>query len=59
MKQNMIWPCCKTELPAPLEGVAKATCPCGQSYIPEVIVQYNRMLAVINGWEAMIAEREK
>jgi len=39
MEHSMIFPCCKKELPAPLDGVELATCPCGQSYKPSVIIE--------------------
>ena len=53
-KCEMIFPCCKKELPAPLEGVALATCACGQSFLPSVITEYNEMLDVLIGWRDVV-----
>lgn len=40
-----IIPCCKNELPAPIEGVASITCgDCGAVYTPEEIEEYNEMI---------------
>ena len=50
----MVYPCCKKELPAPLDGVASVTCPCGQTYLPKVILDYNEMIAILKGWRAVV-----
>jgi hypothetical protein len=51
MKENWTFPCCKDAvLPAPLDGVAAATCPCGLSYDPKVIIAYNEMVDIITDW---------
>jgi len=42
--ETMVWPCCKTPLPAPLDGVGKAICGCGQEWSPERIIEYNEMI---------------
>lgn len=49
------FPCCKDKLlPAPLDGVAMATCPCGLSYDPRVITAYNEMVDIITDWRDVI-----
>jgi len=49
-ENKMIYPCCKKELPAPLNGTAAVTCPCGQKYLPDVIIDYNEMVEILKGW---------
>ena len=50
----MRYPCCNKELPAPLDGVALVTCPCGQTYLPQVIVDYNEMVEILKGWRDVV-----
>ena len=50
---NMVFPCCKKPLPAPLDGVAKVQCPCGNQYIPSVIEAFNQMVDIIKGWRGV------
>lgn len=50
----MIYPCCKKDLSAPLDGPALVTCPCGQAYLPEVISTYNEMIDIIIGWRDVL-----
>lgn len=39
--KKMIFPCCKKNIPAPLDGVALVTCSCGKIYLPATIIEYN------------------
>lgn len=50
----MIFPCCKTELSASLEGVSFVTCKCGQSFTPNVIIEYNEMMTIITDWRDVV-----
>ena len=50
----MIFPCCKVELPASLDGVEVATCACGQLFLPSVIIEYNEMRDIIRGWRDVV-----
>jgi len=46
----MKFPCCNAELPAPLNGVAKAKCSCGTWYDPKDLIQYNKILTEVKRW---------
>jgi hypothetical protein len=49
------FPCCKDQLlPESLYGVAMATCPCGLSYDPKVIIAYNEMVKIITDWRDVV-----
>ncbi len=56
--EEMIFPCCKKQLPAPLDGVAAVDCPCGNSYKPEVIIEFNRLLDIVKAVESRLAQQE-
>lgn len=43
LKDKMVFPCCKKELPAPLDGVALVTCSCGKKFLPSAIIEYNKI----------------
>lgn len=53
-KEEMVFPCCKEKLPASLDKVELATCSCGQSFSPKVIIDYNEMVYIITGWRDVI-----
>ena len=54
----MIMPCCKGEVPAPLDGVAKVTCDCGQVFDnPHIIEEWNEMRTTLGKW--VVIAREK
>ncbi len=39
--EDMIFPCCRKKLPAPLDGVELAICSCGQEWKPATIIIFN------------------
>ncbi len=41
-EKEMVFPCCEERLPAPLNGVALATCSCGKQFTPTAIIRYNK-----------------
>ena len=52
----MIFPCCKKELPAPLDLMPeKIWCPCGQSYLPSVVIEFNEMIDIIKDWGRVVS----
>ena len=55
--KDMVFPCCKKNLPASLDGVAIATCSCGMQYLPKVIADYNEMLNIIIGWRSVVNDK--
>lgn len=58
MKDSWTFPCCKdVVLPASLDGVAMATCPCGLSYVPKVIIEYNEMVDIITDWRNAVNDK--
>ena len=52
--KDMIFPCCKKNIPAPLDSVAIAICSCGMEYLPRVIIDYNEMISIITGWRDVV-----
>lgn len=49
----LLWPCCKEKLPAPLDGVAIATCSkCDCRFTAEIIYEFNVLLEIANDSEA-------
>lgn len=50
----MIYPCCKKELPASLDGVSWVKCPCGQTYIPQVLLEYNNIRDALLDWQRAV-----
>lgn len=56
--KNLLFPCCKIDLPAPLDGVALATCVCGLSYLPNTIIEWNDMRSIITGWRDVISKEK-
>lgn len=53
---KIIFPCCKTLIPAPLDGVELATCKCGKTYTPEILKEYSEMQEIIIDWNSIIAQ---
>ena len=39
--KDLVYPCCGGKLPAPIEGAALVICPCGKSWLPETIREFN------------------
>jgi len=53
--RNWVFPCCKKPLPAHLGGVELATCSCGQSFLPSILIEYNEMRDIITDWRDIVA----
>ena len=51
---DMIFPCCKISIPAPLDGVAEIQCRCGAQFPPKVIKDYNELVDQIKGWRDIV-----
>lgn len=51
---KLIFPCCKTELPAPLDGVERVICTCSLVYTPQTIRDWNDMYEIIKSWRDVV-----
>lgn len=51
--EQMVFPCCKKPLPAPLDGTASVQCPCGNTYLPYIINEFNQLVDVVRGWRSV------
>ena len=61
MENEMVGPCCKKLLPASVESMERVICSCGESYSPQVIYEYNKMLSehnemlsILRGWRDVV-----